>query len=63
MWVNFTVDENGQVKQVYVDKANSVDPLLDKEAVRVVSSLPDWTPGKQRGKAVPVELSVPVEFK
>jgi TonB family protein len=63
VWVNFTVDENGQVKQVYVDKANSVDPLLDKEAVRVVSSLPDWTPGKQRGKAVPVELSVPVEFK
>ena len=63
VWVNFTVDENGQVKQVYVDKANSVDPLLDKEAVRVISSLPEWTPGKQRGKAVPVELSVPVEFK
>ena len=63
VWVNFTVDEDGKVKNVYVGKSYSLDPLLDKEAIRVVSSLPAWTPGKQRGKAVPVELSVPVEFK
>ena len=63
VWVNFTVDENGKVKDVYVDKTHSLDPLLDKEAIRVVSSLPKWTPGKQRGETVPVELSVPVEFR
>ncbi len=63
VWVNFTVDEQGRVKDVYVDKVHSIDPQLDKEAVRVISSLPAWTPGKQRGRSVPVELSVPVEFK
>ncbi len=62
VWVNFTVDDQGSVKDVYVDKANSIDPQLDREAVRVISSLPAWTPAKQRGKSVPVELSVPVEF-
>ena len=63
VWVNFTVDDQGSVKDVYVDKANSIDPQLDREAVRVISSLPAWTPAKQRGRSVPVELSVPVEFK
>ena len=47
---------------MYVDKSKSIDPDLDKEAIRVISGMPKWKPAKQRGKAVPVELSVPVEF-
>ncbi len=62
VYVNFTVDETGKVKDVYIDKTKTVDPLLDKEAVRVVSQMSDWKPGAQRGKNVPVQLSVPVTF-
>ena len=62
VFVNFTVDETGDVKNVFVDRSNKVNPDLDKEAVRIISGMPKWEPGMQRGKAVPVELSVPVEF-
>ena len=41
----------------------SVDPSLDKEAVRVVKSMPKWIPGKQNGSAVRVKYTVPVTFK
>ena len=40
-----------------------VDPNLDKEAKRVIESLPKFTPGKQRGKAVRVQFTVPISFK
>jgi len=36
--------------------------LLDKEAIRVVNMLPDWIPGRQRGKAVSVRYNVPIKF-
>jgi protein TonB len=36
---------------------------LDAEAIRVVSQMPDWKPGMQRGKAVSVEYTIPIEFK
>lgn len=39
-----------------------VDPSLDAEALRVVSSMPDWKPGKQDGKAVSVSYTVPINF-
>lgn len=58
--VRFTVDENGAVKNVTLDRA--LYPPLDKEALRVISSMPDWKPGYQHGKAVTVELLIPVEF-
>ena len=63
VFVNFTVDKNGKVTNVYIDKNKSVDPLLDKEAVRVVSGMPDWKPGAQRNYPVPVQMSVPVTFE
>jgi TonB family protein len=59
--VNFLVTRTGKIKDVKVLK--SVNPLLDEEAVRVISSMPDWKPGSQAGKLVDVQMQVPVEFK
>lgn len=61
VYVNFTVSASGKVKDVVVTK--SVSPSLNEEAVRVISSMPDWKPGKQAGKSVAVKYNVPVEFK
>ena len=60
VYVQFVIDKNGKVTQVKI--ARGVDPLLDAEALRVVSKMPDWTPGKQRGKAVPVTNVLPISF-
>jgi protein TonB len=59
--IQFVVNTDGSITDVQV--VRSRDPYLDKEAVRVVSAMPKWTPGKQRGKAVRVKMTVPVTFK
>jgi protein TonB len=59
--VSFRVTADGHVTDVKV--LRGVDPSLDKEAVRVISMSPRWTPGKQRNKAVPVRYLFPVTFK
>jgi len=59
--LQFTVEKDGSVTKVKV--LRGVDPSLDKEAVRVVSSSPKWTPGKQRDRAVPVTYTFPVIFQ
>ena len=59
--LQFTVDTDGTVKNVKV--LRGVDPSLDKEAVRVVSMSPKWTPGRQKGKAVSVTYIFPVIFQ
>jgi protein TonB len=61
VFVNFVVNQQGKVEQVKVIRG--VDPLLDREAARVISNLPDWTPGKQRGKPVKVAFTVPINFQ
>lgn len=58
--VQFAVDKTGKVVNAVV--VRSVDPALDKEAIRVVMSSPKWTPGKQRGKAVKVLFTFPINF-
>jgi TonB family protein len=58
--VNFLVDSEGKIKDVKVDK--SINPLLDAEAIRVISSMPDWKPGSQQGKKVGVIMKIPVNF-
>ncbi|RLD69098.1 MAG: hypothetical protein DRJ29_14610 [Bacteroidetes bacterium] len=58
--VQFAVDKNGKVVDANV--VRSVNPALDKEAVRVVMSSPDWEPGKQRGKAVKILFTFPINF-
>lgn len=59
--VTFVVEKNGSITDVQVIK--SVDPSLDKEAVRVVKSMPNWIPGKQNGSAVRVKYTLPVTFR
>lgn len=59
--VTFVVERDGSITDVKVVK--SVDPSLDKEASRVVKSMPRWQPGKQNGSAVRVKYTVPVQFK
>ena len=58
--VNFVVTAEGKIKNVKVIR--SAHPLLDKEAVRVIGMMPAWQPGHQRGKAVDVAYTVPVDF-
>ena len=59
--LQFTVEKDGSVTKVKV--LSGVDPSLDKEAVRVVSTSPKWKPGKQRDRAVPVTYTFPVIFQ
>jgi len=57
----FVVERDGSITDVKVVK--SVDPSLDKEAVRVLKAMPKWIPGKQNGQAVRVKYTVPVTFR
>lgn len=59
--VDFVIDEKGKVKDVKVLKG--VDPLLDAEAVKVISASPDWKPARIQGRKVRSEMSLYVEFK
>jgi len=59
--VAFVVEKDGSISDVHVLK--SVDPSLDREAARVVKSMPRWQPGKQNGTTVRVKFNVPVSFK
>lgn len=59
--VQFVVDTDGSIINAHV--LTNVDPDLDKEALRVIKSMPRWTPGKQKGKPVRVKYTVPVNFR
>ncbi len=59
--VDFIIDENGKIRDVKVLKG--ADPLLDEEAVRIISGSPQWKPGKLRGQKVKSEMSLYVEFR
>ena len=58
----FVVNKDGSIVEVEVVRSGG-DPSLDKEAVRVIKSMPKWKPGQQRGKPVRVNYTVPVNFK
>jgi periplasmic protein TonB len=61
VFIKFAVWSDGSVRRLEVTRR--VHPSLDEEALRVVSSLPRWKPGRQNGKPVPVWFSVPVTFE
>lgn len=60
VYVTFVVGKDGSVSNATI--ARGVDASLDKEALRVVNTLPKWKPGKQRGKPVNVSYTVPINF-
>jgi TonB family protein len=61
VYVTFIVTRKGKISTPVIKK--SLHPLLDMEAMRLVSGMPDWTPGLQDGKPVDVQVMVPVAFK
>jgi TonB family protein len=60
VYVQFIVDETGKVGGAKILK--SANPLLDAEAIRVISSMPAWIPGKNNGKMVKVAYTIPIMF-
>ena len=60
VYVQFIIDAEGHITHI---KTRGPDKLLEKEAERIIASLPQMTPGKQRGRAVKVPYSIPVNFK
>jgi len=60
VYVTFVVSKDGSIADAKI--ARGVNPSLDAEALRVVNALPKWMPGKQKGKAVNVSYTVPINF-
>ena len=60
VFTTFIVECDGSLSNVKITR--SVDPSLDKEAIRLIEAMPRWTPGKQKGKEVRVKYTVPVSF-
>jgi periplasmic protein TonB len=60
VFISFVVTQLGKVSEVRVIRG--IDPSLDKEALRVIKSMPDWSPGKQSGKPVRVQITLPIKF-
>lgn len=60
VFVKFIVEKDGSVSNVKV--LRGIDPLVDKEAVRIIQSMPKWQAGKQKGEAVRVSFTIPVNF-
>lgn len=59
--VGFIVEKDGSVSNAKIIRG--VDSALDKEAIRIVMSMPKWTPGRQNGRNVRTKYNVPVNFK
>lgn len=61
VFVQFVIGKTGEIVNVYI--LRGVDPSLNQEAIRVVSSMPKWSPGKQRGVPVHVSFQMPINFR
>jgi protein TonB len=61
VYVGFTVEKDGTVTDQYIVKSSG-DDAFDKEAMRVISTMPNWLPGKIDGKLVRVSMTQPVKF-
>jgi protein TonB len=61
VYVSFVVEKDGSISNVRIQKG--IFPDCDKEAIRVVSLMPKWTPGKENGKIVSMRCSLPIKFK
>ena len=61
VFVNFIVNKEGNI--VHPKITRGVSPSLDKEALRVINKMPQWTPGKNKGETVSVRFTMPIMFK
>ncbi len=61
IYVNFTIDEKGEIKKATILKG--INPELDKEALRVVNSMPKWKAGTNNGKPVSVNFNLPITLE
>lgn len=61
IYISFIVEETGKISSVYI--LRSLNPDCDEVALHVVSSMPDWTPGKRNGKPVRVQINLPIKFQ
>ena len=59
--LRFVVNKNGEVSDI--ELLRKLDPVCDKEALRVVKMMPKWIPGRQNGRAVPVYYTLPIVYK
>jgi len=59
--VNFVVTKTGKIENVEISQ--KVNDLLDAEALRVISSMPDWIPGENKGEAVDFKMTLPIQFR
>jgi TonB family protein len=63
VFVTFVVDKNGKIKDPYIIRSVQGSKNFDKEVIRVISIMPEWTPGQQDGKNVDVQFNLPINFK
>jgi len=63
VYVSFVVDKNGKIKDPKILKSFVGAKNFENEVLRVVNSMPDWTPGRQEGKNVDVQFTLPINFK
>lgn len=61
IYVKFVVSEKGEIKNVSIERG--INPDMDKEAMRVVKAMPNWTPGKYRGRNVSVRMIIPIKIR
>ena len=59
--ITFVINKNGKAVEPVI--VQSVDPLLDKEAIRLVNSMPKWEPGEEKGEPVRVKFTMPINFR
>lgn len=60
VFVSFVIDEKGKVTNAKIERG--VDPALDAESLRVINGLKTWKPGKEKGKAVKVAFTIPINY-
>lgn len=63
VFVSFIVDKNGKIKEPKILRSVQGSKNFDKEVIRVINNMPDWTPGQQDGKTVDVQFNLPINFK
>tara|TARA_R110000782_G_scaffold1119_1_gene4136 strand:+ start:150947 stop:151510 length:564 start_codon:yes stop_codon:yes gene_type:complete len=61
VYVEFVVGKNGEISDIKI--LRGVSESIDAEAIRVIKAMPNWLPGKQKGRAVKVRYKMPISFK